>query len=67
MNDEPVTVKLTDDLMLVAAAATALGRTRMTIYRWVTSRKMIGVKIGDILFIPKSEVERLKNKEAVSV
>lgn len=53
-----------DDLVSVANAAKALGRPKMTIYRWLNAGKIIGIKLGGVLVIPKSEVERLKNKEA---
>jgi len=56
----------TSDLVSVAKAAEELGRPRITIYRWIESGKIVGVKLGGILFIPVSEVERLKeiNEEA---
>ena len=47
----------TDDLMSVQEAAKALGRPRYTIYRWIEAGKLIGVKLGGILFIPTSLVE----------
>ncbi len=50
----------TSDLVSVADAANELGRPRITIYRWVEAGKIVGVKLGGILFIPKSEVQRLK-------
>ena len=52
----------TDDLMTVADAAETLGKHIATIYRWVDADRIIGIKLGGILFIPVSEVERLKNK-----
>jgi len=52
----------TSDLMSVADAANALGRPRITIYRWIEANKLIAVKLGGILFIPKTEVQRLKNE-----
>ena len=51
----------TDDLMSVQDAAKALSRPRYTIYRWIEAGKLIGLRFGGILFIPVSEVERLKN------
>jgi len=62
-----VTVEIkvtTDDLVSVAEAAKVLGRPRLTIYRWIDAGKIHGIKLGGILFIPKSEVERIKNKQA---
>ena len=49
----------TSDLVSVAQAARALGRPRSTIYRWSYANKIIGIKLGGVVFIPKSEVERL--------
>ena len=54
----------TDDLTSVANAAKALARPRITIYRWIETGKIHGIKLGGILFIPKSEVERLKKDKA---
>jgi len=53
----------TSDLVSVADAATTLGRTKMTIYRWVDAGKILGIKLGGILFIPKSEVQRLTDEK----
>lgn len=54
----------TNDLVSVQDAAKALGRHRYQIYRWIESSKIVSIKLGGVLFIPKSEVERIKNKEA---
>ncbi len=53
-----------DDLLSVAKAAEALGRPRVTIYRWADAGKIHGIKLGGIIFIPKSEIQRLKNEQA---
>lgn len=50
----------TDDLVSVAQAALELSKPRVTIYRWIDDGKVVAVRLGGILFIPKSEVERLK-------
>ena len=50
------------DLLSVAQVAKALGKPRLTIYRWVAAKKIASIKLGGVLFIPKSEVERLKGK-----
>jgi len=65
MTQQTVTVNL-NDLMPVGSAAKALGMSRMTIYRWLGGGKIIGIKLGGILFIPRSEIERIKNKVAVA-
>lgn len=49
-----------NDILTVGDAAKELGQHRSTIYRWLEAGKFIGVKLGGILFVPKSEVERLK-------
>ena len=54
----------TSDLLSVAQAALELERPRSTIYRWADAGKIIGIKLGGILFIPKSEVERIKKDKA---
>ena len=65
MAEQDVTIRVnTSDLVSVQDAAKELGRPRVTIYRWVEAGKLIGIKLGGILFVPKSEVERLKNKKA---
>ncbi len=54
----------TSDLVSVQDAAKELGRPRLTVYRWIDAGKIISIKLGGILFIPTSEVERLKNEQA---
>jgi len=53
---------LADDLMTVPKAAKALGFTKMTLYRWIDAGKVHAIKLGGILFIPVSEIERLKQE-----
>jgi len=50
--------------MTVRQAAKEIGVHFATVYRWVDARAIAGVKFGGILFIPKSEVERIKNEQA---
>jgi len=50
----------TEDLMTVVEAAKQLGKHITTIYRWIDNGGMVGVQFGGIMFIPTSEVERLK-------
>ena len=56
----------TSDLVSVQDAAKELERPRLTVYRWIDAGKIISIKLGGIIFIPKSEVERIKqeNKQA---
>ncbi|GAI83698.1 unnamed protein product [marine sediment metagenome] len=55
---------LTDDFVTVPEAAKQIGKPKVTLYRWIEANKLIAVTFGGILFIPKSEVERLKNAQA---
>jgi len=52
----------TDDLVTVAQAADQLSRPRMAIYRMVKRNRMIGVTFGGVLYIPTSELERMKKE-----
>ncbi|GAH81528.1 unnamed protein product [marine sediment metagenome] len=52
-----------DDLLTVPQAAKQLGRSKMTLYRWIKANKIIYAELGGVLFIPKSEVERLCLRE----
>lgn len=51
------------DLTNVTDAALQLRVSRMTIYRWVKQGKILAVKFGKSTFIPKSEVEKLKQRK----
>lgn len=50
-----------DNFVTVPKAAKLLGRQKMTLYRWIRANKVVTVKFGGILFVPRSEVERLDN------
>jgi len=60
-NTTAVTIT-TQDLVRVEEAAKILGKHKTTIYRWHQAGLVLGVKFGGILFIPTSEVERLKKR-----
>jgi len=51
----------TNDLMSVQDAAKELGCHRYQVYRWIDHGKMLSIRLGGILFVPTSEVEKLKN------
>lgn len=52
----------TDEFIMVGLAAKLLNKSRPTIHRWAKEGKIqSAVKIGRILLIPKSEIERIKN------
>ena len=58
-------IKVTsDDLMSVGRAAKVLNMPRLKLYRWISAGKVVYIKLGGILFVPRSEVERLQNKKA---
>lgn len=50
----------TSDLYSVAEAAKELNKPKLTIYRWIDSGKIIALRFGSIKYVPKSEVDRLK-------
>lgn len=58
------TDKTTSDFLTVPQAAKQIGVHFVTIYRWIDARTIVSVNFGGILFIPKSEVERLRNEKA---
>lgn len=45
-------------------AARLLGIGYATLYRWIKEGKLIPLRVGGRTLIPKSEIERLKNKKA---
>jgi len=47
--------------LTVLQAAKEIGVHLATIYRWIANGVISRVKVDGILFIPKSEIERLKN------
>uniref|UniRef100_A0A6M3M2U9 Putative DNA binding, helix-turn-helix domain containing protein n=1 Tax=viral metagenome TaxID=1070528 RepID=A0A6M3M2U9_9ZZZZ len=56
--------KADSDFLTVPRAAKQIGVHFTTIYRWIEAGKLASVRIGGIVFIPRGEVERLKNKQA---
>ncbi len=52
------------DLYSVSRAADSLSRPRVTIYRWVKTGKILSIKLGGVIFIPVTEVERLYTEMA---
>ena len=53
-------VRPSDDLVTVPAAAKEIGKTKMTLYRWIARGKVHSIKLFGIIFISREEVERLK-------
>lgn len=52
----------TSDLVSVKDAAIVLNCHRYQIYRWIDGKKLTGIKFGGVLFIPRTEVERLQKE-----
>jgi len=52
------------EVITVPEAAKRLGKPKMTLYRWINSNRINWVRFGGVLFIPVSEIERLKNEKA---
>ena len=53
-----------EELVGMAEAASRLGISAMTLHRWVTSGKIMAVKVGSYRAIPIREVERLEKERA---
>ena len=54
---------MTDDFITVPEAAKQLGKPKVTLYRWIEANKLIAVTFGGILFVPRSEIERLRKEK----
>lgn len=54
------------DLMSIQQAARELEIPRTTMYRWAERDKIITIRLGGILFVPKSEVERLQKEKSMA-
>jgi hypothetical protein len=52
------------ELFTVPEAAKEFGEFPMTLYRWIEAKKLIAIKLGGILFVPLSEIERIKLERA---
>lgn len=50
----------TPDLMSIQQFAKEMSMPRTTVYRWAERGKVITIRLGGILFIPRSEVQRLR-------
>lgn len=52
-----------DGLFTIPKAAEELGKSKMTLYRWLRSGKLVTIKLGGIHFVPLGEIKRLKNEK----
>ena len=50
----------TSDLLSVQHAAQELKLPRSTLYRRIDAGKIFAIRLGGVLFVPKSEIERLQ-------
>ncbi|MBA7573711.1 hypothetical protein ES708_15509 [subsurface metagenome] len=50
------------DVLTVGWAAKELSVSRQAVYDWVKQGKILGIQLGGILFIPRSEIKRMKIK-----
>ncbi len=57
---------VTDDFVTVPEAAKQMGRPKMTLYRWIAANRLIAITFGGILFVPKSEIERLQKARGLA-
>lgn len=55
---------MTDDFITVPEAAKQLGKPKVTLYRWIEANKLIAVTFGGILFVPRSEIKRLRKERS---
>lgn len=60
------TIKI-EGVVTPSDAAQQLNESERTIYRWAEKGKIITIRLGGILFVPKSEVERLQKEKATVV
>lgn len=51
------------DVLTVAAAADLIGIHHATLYRWAETGKVSFIRFGGIMFIPVTEVNRVKAKK----
>ena len=51
----------TDDILSVAETAKILNKPPLTIYRWIAGNKITAIRLGGVLFVPRSEIERVQS------
>jgi len=54
----------TADLLSVIEAAKLLGRPRITLYKWIGNKTIASIRLGGVIYIPRSEIERLRHPES---
>jgi excisionase family DNA binding protein len=58
----PIIEVNTDELVSVDQASQETGVPRPTLYRWINQNKVNAFKIGGVIFIPKTEISKLRKK-----
>jgi excisionase family DNA binding protein len=51
------------EAVTVNTASEEIGIHHATLYRWIQAGKVAYIQFGGILFVPTTEVERLKNEK----
>lgn len=60
-------IKVTsEDLLSVGKAAKELGISRVWAYQQIKDGELHALELGGILFVPRSEIERLRKKKATN-
>ena len=54
------------DLLSIQQTAKELNMPRTTLYRWGERGKILTIRLGGILFVPKSEIERIKKEKVTA-
>ena len=54
------------DLLSIQQTAKKLNMPRTTLYRWGERGKILTIRLGGILFVPKSEIERIKKEKVTA-
>ena len=60
------TEKGNTDFLTVPKAAREIGVHFATIYRWIEAGSIASLRFGGILFIPATEIERIKSNEQLN-
>ena len=58
-----VTELILGEVLTVNAASEKIGIHHATLYRWAEAGKVAFVRFGGIMFIPVTEVKRLRNEK----
>ena len=51
-----------DTSLLVGRASKQLSIPRRTLYHWISHKKISVFRLSDILFIPQSEIQRIRQE-----